>query len=149
MELRVAQPHATHSQKLRRLALKMMPGVACLAQPRSASHHIVNAACTDGSCFHTITAALAHASPNDVILLTPSVYFEHLKVDKAIDIVGCGDYPFGRDMYKDNKPGSKEPLFDLMSKEKRKKTYDTFVLTIDNVFKMLAVYFRLNAACLW
>lgn len=59
-----------------------------------------------------------------------------------IDVVGCNDYPGGKDLYK---PNPRDQLFELKPPAVRRHIFDTFVLTIDNVFKMLAVYFRLDA----
>jgi len=61
-----------------------------------------------------------------------------------IDIVGQVDYPGGRDLYKEVKKGGRETNA-LASHKERYGMFKGFVLTIDNVFKMLAVYFRLQA----
>jgi hypothetical protein len=62
-----------------------------------------------------------------------------------VDIVGASDYPGGKDLYKKPRKGQENQSVGLQDLQRRVRTFNTFVLTIDNVFKMLAVYFRLEA----
>jgi nitrous oxidase accessory protein NosD len=88
------------TQKLRRFAQKMISGAACapgssgpssgLARLRAYDTHVVDPTGVTAGCFLTITAALAHAMPFDVILVHPGEYRERLKVDKHTEIVGTG-----------------------------------------------------------
>ena len=57
------------------------------------------------------------------------------------DVLGVC-YPGGIDLFR---PSSSNDYSTLKPEAKRKKILSTFVFTIDNVFKMLAVYFRLQA----
>ena len=78
-----------HTQKLRRLALKIIPS-SCGSPPQQVDAHFVDPARVDYGCFATIGAACACANPFDVILIAPGVYNERLDLDKSLDIVGVG-----------------------------------------------------------
>ena len=78
-----------HTQKLRRFALKMMSGSAPPQPPLFATHS-VDCHSSDPRAFTTITAALAKAKPFDVLLISPGVYTERLRIDKPIELVCVG-----------------------------------------------------------
>ena len=85
------------TQKLRRFAQKMITGGGSLDAPgcgyartRPYATHVVDPTGASSGCFLTITAALAHAMPFDVILVKPGEYRERINVDKHTEIVGTG-----------------------------------------------------------
>jgi len=85
------------TQKLRRFALKMMTGCPTPAggspggsRPRQYDTHVVDPTGAGRGVFTTITAALAHAKPFDMVLVRPGEYRERLKIDKHVELVGMG-----------------------------------------------------------
>eukprot|EP00966_Prymnesium_polylepis_P158130 3655046-Prymnesium_polylepis.1 len=77
---------SNHTQKLRRLALKIIPG-SCGSPPQQVDAHFVDPSRTEYGCFATIGAACACAKPFDVVLIAPGVYTERLDLEKSLDIV--------------------------------------------------------------
>ena len=80
---------STHTQKLRRLALKIIPS-SCGPPPTQVDAHFVDPSRSKHGCFASIAAACACAKPFDVILVAPGHYSERIELDKSLDIVGVG-----------------------------------------------------------
>ena len=84
------QGHCQGQRKLRRLALKMLPGACGSGFSQYANTLVVDPSRPEAGCFRSIGSAVACAKPFDQVLVAPGTYRERLDLDKGIDIIGMG-----------------------------------------------------------
>mmetsp|Transcript_10022 Transcript_10022/g.16754 ORF Transcript_10022/g.16754 Transcript_10022/m.16754 type:complete len:484 (-) Transcript_10022:486-1937(-) len=78
---------ATAPQKLRRFAMKMMSSQSP-SPPSRVDTHIVDQNSSQAGIFHSVNAALMCCKAYDVVVLRPGRYYERLRLDKPVELVG-------------------------------------------------------------